>query len=289
MTFCQYKKNKKTFQKNKSNLDINTLILLKDLFNFKGWDIDEDGDISYFNRYVKTLNSLEKPQQEFFLDLSSRFLHIPASEYLEKLIHPLRNLRTEDPDAELLFACCLPKEDIGSTKSSHMVLYQLKGCSIKSKINLFPFHVIEKWDVKNLKRLKKPKVKVVLVDDFIGTGDTALSAIDYIQELYPEITNSQINILCIVTMKEGMELLVQHGYKIYPSLIIGKGITDFFEGDEYDAAIKNMQKIEATIKKLNYKFKFGYLRSEALVCMERCPNNTFPIYWRTSRIAPYER
>ena len=289
MTLSHYRSGRKLPQENKSKLSISTLLLLKDLFNFKGWDIDENDDISYFNRYAKTLANLNEQQQDFFLDLTSRFVHIPAYMYLDKLIQPLKNLRTEDPNAELLFACCLPKEDIGSTKSAHIVLYNLKGSLIKTKINLRPSRVIDKWDEKNLDFLRKPNTNVVLVDDFIGTGDTALAAIDYIQELNPLIDKRQINILCIVTMKEGMERLLQNGYKIYPSIIMEKGITDYFEGEDYDNAIKNMQIIESTIKRLRYRFRFGYLRSEALVCMERCPNNTFPIYWKTPQIAPYER
>ena len=41
--------------------------------------------------------------------------------------------------------------------------------------------------------------------------------------------------------------------------------------------------------KTKSEFHFGYGESEALVCMERCPNNTFPIYWATKKLAPYER
>lgn len=39
-----------------------------------------------------------------------------------------------------------------------------------------------------------------------------------------------------------------------------------------------MHSIEKIIK-VNNQNIFGYSQSEALVCMERCPNNTFPIYW----------
>ena len=48
-----------------------------------------------------------------------------------------------------------------------------------------------------------------------------------------------------------------------------------------------MRSIEEIIK-VNDQNIFGYGQSEALVCMERCPNNTFPIYWLPKK-APYAR
>ena len=35
-------------------------------------------------------------------------------------------------------------------------------------------------------------------------------------------------------------------------------------------------------------FNFGYGGSEALICLKRCPNNTFPIYWHGKK-SPYSR
>ena len=59
--------------------------------------------------------------------------------------------------------------------------------------------------------------------------------------------------------------------------------------DHRTDAVSTMQNIERRLDELIDEFKFGYKGSEALVCLERCPNNTFPIYWLTKNIAPYER
>lgn len=270
-------------------LKLSTLTKLHDLFLDKGWVIDEDSSISYFNRYVQTLLTLQQEQQDFLVDLSHGFIHLPTPTYLDLLIKPLQQLREEDTKTNLLFACSLPKEDIGKTKSSQAVLYQLKGSSIKTKVDIKPSLVIESWSDFTWELLKNSKFRIILVDDFIGTGETAIAAADYIKELFPEMNPQLISFLCIVAMKEGIAMIEANGYKVYSSIQCGKGISDAFTGEELQKATQNMQAIEATLTKVTDKNKFGYKQSEALVCMERCPNNTFPIYWLTPKIAPYER
>ena len=43
---------------------------------------------------------------------------------------------------------------------------------------------------------------IVLVDDFVGTGETALGAVNYVRELCPFMEdNKQIKVLCIVACR----------------------------------------------------------------------------------------
>ena len=270
-------------------LTISTLERLGSLFSRKNWDVDENINISLFNRYANTLKTLDQSQQNFFLDLSERFIHVPVSYYVDNLIKPLATLRNEDLNANLIFSCCLPKEDIGHVKSSHTVLYQMKGSTIKTKILLNPNFIIEdlstlKWD-----DIKKKNYRIVLVDDFVGTGSTAIEAIKYVLDLFPEMDKRNICVLCIVGMKNGLKLINDFGCKTYCANIQERGITDFFKDEDLKHATEQMEKIESSLRKLKDEYKFGYGRSEALVCMERCPNNTFPIYWLTKNISPYER
>lgn len=277
--------------KNSSPISVSTLMQLKTLFDNKGWLIDEDNTVSFFNRYISTLSILDEKQQDFLISLSHRFLYIPIDRYLELVLEPLKELRKEDPNKKLFFTCCLPKEDLGKTKSSQAVLYQIKGTTIRSRINLRPSRVIEKWDDTTCHEFDTSNYQVVLVDDFIGTGETALSAIKYIKDTCPNIEDSRISVLSIIAMDEGIRLIRDKGHKSYVSIICKKGITDYYNGTELSNAINLMRSIEKEIKGLNDRFSFGYNQSESLVCMNRCPNNTFPIYWKSdkSHNAPYER
>ena len=79
------------------------------------------------------------------------------------------------------------------------------------------------------------------------------------------------------------------GVKTYYAIERRKAITEEICECKREAAASTMHSIENRLKKLKKMYCFGYKESEALVCLERCPNNTFPIYWLTKDLAPYER
>lgn len=279
----------RTFRKTYSSVfNVNQLAKLENLFHLKQWLIDTDNELSTFERYVETLSKLTEEQQNFIIKLSERFLHIGTEKYAQELIPTVERLRKDYPSSLLLFAQCLPESERGHLKSSAAVLYQFRGNSIKTSINLGK-HTVCASDIKNyLCNLEKGQFKVVLVDDYIGTGDTALDAIEYVKKVSPyPIDNTDIVVLCIVAMKAGVEKLNAEGIQVYCSHEESKGITDYYDGDELEKASSLMHSIEKIIK-VNDQNIFGYSQSEALVCMERCPNNTFPIYWLPKK-APYAR
>ena len=45
-----------------------------------------------------------------------------------------------------------------------------------------------------------------------------------------------------------------------------------------------MDDIEKRLK-VNENYRRGFKESEALVCMLRCPNNTFPVFWSTKKVS----
>lgn len=270
-------------------LSVTQLEKLKILFGQKNWPIIEDEDLSVFERFYKTLLLLDEEEQTFLINLTYRFDHIPLSEYMNYMKGPLKKLREDLGGETLCFVTCTPKEEVGYVKSSSAVLYQIKGTTIKQHVNLAPKLVVE-----NIQKLPEynitDKTKIVLVDDFIGTGDTAIGAIDYLHELVPSLQdNSKIIVFSIVALREGLERLANIGVKAYYAVERQKAISEEMKDNDRDAAIAIMQSIEGKLKKLKDDYKFGYKGSEALVSMERCPNNSFPIYWLTKNVAPYER
>lgn len=274
-----------------AQVEINILNRLKELFEKKGWIIDEKLEISIFRRYYETLKILDREQQEFLLELSDRFIHLTVNEYIDNMLEPLSKLRNDYKGANLIFLPCLPESDTNKIKSSSIVIYQLKGTTIKSQINLSPFFVTDFSNTRLFSSVANSNNNIiVLVDDFIGTGETALGAVDYIHKLIPSFENNQhIVILSITAMRSGIDVLESQNIKVYTNIICGRGISDRYTGDELVRAEYIMHGIEKKIRKLDKKWEFGYKKSEALVCMERCPNNTFPIYWEMKKIAPYER
>lgn len=283
MKQATYRHRKETLPK----LSLSRLERLYALFSNKGWPIEEGIELSEFERYCHTLSRLEPNLQDFMIGLSRNFEHITVKDYLTLLLEPLKRLRQDVGDDNLIFVTCTPKKDVGCVKSSSTVLYQIKGTTIRQHINLHPYMVID-----NISKINLPdssKNRIVLVDDFVGTGETAMGAVEYVRELCPTLKdNSTIVVLCIVAMKEGTELLRRNGVATYCHHIRQKGISEEMVEGERDEALNNMTVIESNIKKLKDNYHFGYNHSESLVCMERCPNNTFPIYWLGNG-TPYER
>lgn len=268
-------------------LSISRFEELRALFLSKGWPIEEE-ELSLFERFYRTLLLLDGEEQDFLLKFSYVFDRITGSDYFKHMKGILKKLRQETDNKKLIFTTCTPREDVGLVKSSMAVLYQLKGTTIKQYVDMTPYKVL---DINKLSEYPINKDSyIILVDDFLGTGRTAKAAIDFIHELVPTLTdNSRIMIFCIAALEEGIKALAEIGVKTYCSIIRRKAITDEMEGADKEYATTTMIGIEDKLNGLKDDFRFGYGKSEAMICMERCPNNTFPIYWLTKKVAPYER
>ena len=240
------------------NISPDSYKALIDLFQNNKWDIQTE-DYGIFERYVRTMGSLESEEQKkLFLELSKRFIHIPLCKYMDYIPDLISEIMKDYPGKNLCFTCCLPKDDIGKVKSAAAVLYQIKGTSL-------------------------------IVDDFVGSGDTALGAIDYVKEVIPTIMNDNIIVLSIAALQKGIDELASFNIKVYTHIKLNKGISDYYTGKEMKSALDIMHQIECGPIKVKPRFALGYKQSEGLISMERCPNNTFPIFWMKNNDAPYER
>jgi len=274
-------------------LSIDKYYKLANIFKSKEWLIDENNNNSRFNKYYKMLIALDEKEQELILKLSERFLHINQPMYLEELKKPIENLIENNPEVSKYYVLpMISKKDKGNiSKSAFQILYLFKGSSLSEFVDLkgCQFQTIaniEKFFL-NKECLKKNE-RILFVDDFMGTGDTAIEALEYFHELAPKIVNENISLMSIVIHNMAIRKL-DIDFDLVYKYEIKKGITDFFDGDDLDDSVQLMKNIEKKLKGLRQEFSFGYKQSEALVSMQRIPNNTFPIYWIDKNISPYER
>lgn len=273
------------------NISPDSYMALIDLFQNNKWDIQAE-DYGIFERYVRTLGSLKTDQQrKLFLELSKNFTHIPQCEYMNYVPKLVSNVIKDYPNKTLCFTCCLPKDDIGKVKSAATVLYLIKGTSIKTRVDLRDVTYFCKDSVDGYveHNIANNEHVLILVDDFIGSGETALGAIDYVKEVIPEISDDKVVILSIAALQKGIDELAAHNIKVYTHIKLSRGISDYYIGEEKGSALDIMHQIESGPIKVNRRFTLGYKQSEGLISMERCPNNTFPIYWMKKNDAPYER
>ena len=137
-------------------------------------------------------------------------------------------------------------------------------------------------DIKGCQQCKSDS-DIILIDDFIGSGDKIIKKIKYLNTL---VQKNIIACICPVGMKEGVERLREE----YPSItfivpkLLKKGITDYDRNADYRKQIIKMLSEGIGIKEIE-KF-LGYNNSEALFSYEKyknIPNNVFPLFWSRNK------
>ncbi|MBL4963933.1 phosphoribosyltransferase [Bacillus halotolerans] len=268
---------------------------LIDIFNKKSWEIEDDtNEVSLFNRFSSTLSELSYDQQMLILELTERFTKINFDEYLIYIKSVLEYL-VKDNKVDLssikniYIAPLISPEDFGKSKSSTMVQYSIRG--IINNIPALAFKRIIYTQGLNVDKehINKEDSILLLVDDFVGTGETASAAIEYLNNV-ENIDKKKIVILTIAALKVGIAFVESLNVLIYTALSFDKGISDYYPSELVTEKIKLMDSIERKIK-VHKNERLGFKGSEALLTLIRTPNNTFPVFWKQkkNRIAPFPR
>lgn len=284
----------------KSNRSLSTekLTRLSQIFIDKSWKIENDNpeDPSLFNRYCTLLSKLTEPQQSLILELTERFTKISLDQYsyhIKQIVDQLaQNSRLNLSQLNNIFiAPLISPEDLklGKVKSSLMLQYAFpeqlaynvhfsnKNISFVTGLNA------DSANINNDNSL------LLIVDDFIGTGDTACSALNYLFH-DKNISREKIIVASIVALNQGITKISELGVQLITSLTFSKGISEHYSLEDRVTKLTLMNEIETKMK-VHRNEKFGYGESEALVSMIRTPNNTFPVFWKEKRgrVAPFPR
>ena len=263
----------------KTNLSLNVIIQLREIFIQKKWEIEGE---SSFDRFCEMLSSLSPEQQECVLLLTKEFLRVEFNTYpfhIRKALSCIDSKSLTDVNKIYVMPLCV-KSDYGKQKSSTFVAYGFHD--LKSDNLFFDKEVnIISTPVGLPKNFNLSSGLLLLVDDFIGTGETAEGCLRYLVDEIG-ITLDKILILALVVQRSGYERLLSLGVNTVFSILRGKGISDGFVDPEKGIISQTMSSIEDMLEFEN-DIRFGYQGSEALVKMVRTPNNTFPVYWKTKK------
>jgi len=119
--------------------------------------------------------------------------------------------------------------------------------------------------------------KIILVDDFVGSGTTVLNRIRQLDNAYDILTSQdkapdayEIRICVVACMEKARRLIESEGMVIHAELWLKKGITQHYEGRDLRKACKKMLRMEARLESNDNdpEFPFGYKRTEALYAVE---------------------
>ena len=265
---------------------------LRFIFRTKEWNIDDE----LFENYCKLLGFLNEKEIDLILRLTEDYLHCKFYQYEPLIKNLLKQIIVEYRHylGNIFLLPLIKFKDIGSVKSGNFLLYpakiELEKIIKRDKTQTF---ALENPNLLKRKHSERKNSLILLLDDFIGTGNTAEEAIDF---YYNEIAvqSDKIIIAALVAQDAGVKKISDLGIEIYVAIRRKKGITESERLDDIDKAVKIMEELEEKIGVDDY-LRFGYKRSEALVTMLRTPNNTFPVFWHDNKAngsiwpAPFRR
>ncbi|KMY28264.1 hypothetical protein ACZ11_23810 [Lysinibacillus xylanilyticus] len=283
------------YKKKQESISASTFAKLTAIFLSKSWEIDDgDNDFSLFNRFCTALSMLSEEEQILVLELTENFTKVEANDYLVYLSQALKRFietnRTKLVSIKNIFiAPLLAPKDFGKSKSSTAVQY-----FIRSIVHTYPdiagknISFTEGLEVSDSLINREDSI-LLLVDDFVGSGGTALEAIEYLEQK-KNIKKSKISLITIATLEKGERVLNENNISIFYAMKFKRGITDYYDSTVLPEKISIMESIEKKVK-AHKNEEFGYDSSEALITLIRTPNNTFPVFWKQKkgRVAPFPR
>ena len=145
-----------------------------------------------------------------------------------------------------------------------------------------------KWKGSNfLGRLKQaiaPKkwTNIVLVDDFMGTGQKVAKKIDWIKKKLPAKSGVKIYIVCFVAQESSVSVVDPLVNDFYAHRLLKRGISDHYPaGEKLDGSTSAMKRIEERFGTIPDDLSFGFGASESLYfpVWWNAPNNVFPVFW----------
>lgn len=266
---------------------------LYSIFERNEWIKNKDEESDVFDRFCKRLCQLETDEQrDLVIELTKNFLWVKSEMYEQYLYKAFEKLFSDKSwslgDNEIIFICPLMGEDdLGKNKSSTYLAYLCQSFNFR-RFDCFQEKQVRILHSPNLLKDERCKdiCKLILIDDFIGSGETAINALTYIESLN---LNKKIEtyILALVAQSEGINVIENKGVKVFANEVRNKGISDNFPKSEVKTKIEEMKKISSSLG-VKRQFKLGFMDSESLVAMIKTPNNTFPVYWYKD-YAPFPR
>ena len=190
---------------------------------------------------------------------------------------------------------------LGSTQVA-AITYDKEADSAQMVLDLLQYHFAENHchGIRTVNKLQDCKLyvserpNIVLVDEFVGTGNTILKVVGTLHAMLRKFFKKKqmqpipynIRVLVVASMLIGEERIRAKGIDFYSCISLKRGISDYLTGDIRKKTIKRMYKMEELlVNKINrYElndYRLGYRHSQSLYAAEgrNAPNNVFPIFW----------
>lgn len=216
------------------------------------------------------------------LQLIDKIKYISDMEYNSLLKSLAQNIvQTEsDPNNVQLVAMT---GDSGAD-SAQAVLYSLK--SILEQNDWEGYLLVNRYDhsYKESQKRNFQHKKIILVDNFIGTGDTVLGRIRMLHSQYKD-KNYEICVKVVFCTELGKRRLEQEGIDVFVvTEPLKKVIDDFYEPEEANIFKQKIREIESKFlpnfgERVLHSLGYGDGQIALAIQDLNTPNNVLPIFW----------
>ena len=223
-------------------------------------------------------------QMKLVLDLLRRFQFLDgprAERCLSEIATQIADRWALDPLETLLFATCRDQAPDGSQALLNAIKSPMAGKSGWTESRF-------RNSLSDFRNAARGISNVVLIDDFIGTGNTVEKKVSWIRKELAAIGESS-KFVCVCALA-GMEFSQKRldllGIKYFSANWLRKSLTEHFVGNELKVAYADMEALEGQLSETIGRrrladHRLGYGASETIFAASGydVPNNVLPIFW----------
>lgn len=265
------------------------LLRIGELFTQLGWPVetDESGPVpDVFERFSRMCARLSQDQRDLILTITQDYIWLnSAAERESRFLASWKKMVPQLPlGIQLVGLAPLLKPKSSRPKSSDVVFSTARGFQRNLIRSLEHRKLIFGKSAAELAKYLSEfdNTALVLVDDYLGSGNTASSALD---SLNLPIRNSgkfpYVVVLTLAAQQNAVSRLADRCL-VVADLLLKRGISDK-SGIDTEQALAVMKSIGARLG-IEKSIRLGYGAAEALTTLQRTPNNTFPVYWTNKKV-----
>lgn len=259
---------------------------LERVFADNGWDLSAgDGAFRYYktlySKFYNFMNSLNLEEQDLIFPLISIYHYCPAGRYdslVWRMAEEINDLWGDKYESLYILTLTKP-EEAGHSKGASFIVSHMRDQAIQEEYDLTrkPLYLYENQNLLKKKHDDRDNSLVVFVDDFIGSGETAIDTIQYFIDNIKK-DSDRVVVFSFVAMQAALESIAAIGVEIKTFVQLPKGITESGLFKDIDGAKELMMRLEEKLA-IPAFYQLGYEQSEATATMMRTPDNTFPVFW----------
>lgn len=249
----------------------------------RNWFDDREGQV-FEQKIDNWLSLFDEEEKKFLLECLKRYSFIRASEYkyaITTLYYRFNNKNPTWKENSKIFA--IPKKNAQVSNSDEFFFNFWKINNIKNEC---------KYDIREFSDCLDLFDKFILIDDFVGSGNTVIKYLEEVYEEFPALKRKPLHILCLYTTNSGELALKNYATskRVNLSLYWYKKGDKFFKDGHYYSGQDLVDKINLYNRIWEEKYnnpkdphKYGYANTQALFSLnENTPNNTLGIFWKNT-------